>query len=456
MQLLAAPEDKPEVTVRYKLLKADMAEVDKTSWGPTVRGVKMRLHAPTSRWAQGRVPVLRVDFVNINNDRIDRLALLNENWAIELDGRLYRVPRPDPTPLIDPLAFGPGTTQKDILVPLHEDLGWTDLRSKLGFLPGKHTVRVRFTHDETVKDNSEAAGIHLVSNPLAIEIVATEDAKDVTAGEEEEDQGAESSGPAEKTGTSGAVESSGRSTGARDQLLGWYSLPDRHHESGEIIPGSGRLIPVLKYGADYYSVAGPGWEVPLKQCPEGLEWGATPSSMDGTKFGLNEESDTVYIRIVDQQRGHIQDTFVSGEKRTLTKVKKPSGLFDATAPPPATLDDFVGWYAHLWVPQPSRIQIRMDGEKYVAAVFVREGTTDKWNENKKHELAPLPEGLGLAFGDNSGPSFNYNADLRRFELCKGSESGFRIPLTRIPAPAPGETVPTLRSFFGRIGIPCWH
>jgi hypothetical protein len=149
--------------------QADSSMGEETRWGDPVRGVKMRLHAPRSRWAQGQTPELRVDFVNMNNERIDRLAFLKENWEVELDGRLYRVRTPDPGNRIDSPAFGPGAEQRDILVPLHEDFGWTD-RSSLEFLPGKHTVRIHFTHNETVEVNDEYAEIHLVSNPVEIEI----------------------------------------------------------------------------------------------------------------------------------------------------------------------------------------------------------------------------------------------------------------------------------------------
>ncbi len=149
--------------------QADSSMGEETRWGDPVRGVKMRLHAPRSRWAQGQTPELRVDFVNMNNERIDRLAFLKENWEVELDGRLYRVRTPDPGNRIDSPAFGPGAEQRDILVPLHEDFCWTD-RSSLEFLPGKHTVRIHFTHNETVEVNDEYAEIHLVSNPVEIEI----------------------------------------------------------------------------------------------------------------------------------------------------------------------------------------------------------------------------------------------------------------------------------------------
>ncbi len=142
-------------------------------WGEPVRGVKMRLHASTSRWAQGQTPELRVDFFNVNNQNLKRLACLNENWAIELDGRLYRALRPDPGGEGKDAAFGPRTTRKSILVPLHTDYALAD-GSSLEFTPGKHTVRIHFTHNETAKVDGQYAEIRLISNPLEIEIVSSD------------------------------------------------------------------------------------------------------------------------------------------------------------------------------------------------------------------------------------------------------------------------------------------
>ena len=75
----------------------------------------------------------------------------------------------------------------------------------------------------------------------------------------------------------------------------------------------------------------PGIEIPLQECPEGLEWALVPSSMVGTKIGFSHESNEVYIRIVDSVREQVEQSFVSGEKRLMTRVGKPSWLLDATA-----------------------------------------------------------------------------------------------------------------------------
>ena len=51
------------------------------------------------------------------------------------------------------------------------------------------------------------------------------------------------------------------------------------------------IIPVFKTDGTYYSVCR-GFEIPLKQCPEGVEWAATPSSMVGTTIGYRVRGET--------------------------------------------------------------------------------------------------------------------------------------------------------------------
>jgi len=80
-----------------------------------------------------------------------------------------------------------------------------------------------------------------------------------------------------------------QSAGARDHLCGWYKLT-----------AGNRLIPVFKIDGTYYTVMSRGGiEIPLKECPDGLEWPRTPpSSMAGTKIGFNEGSNLESTRTV--------------------------------------------------------------------------------------------------------------------------------------------------------------
>lgn len=75
-------------------------------------------------------------------------------------------------------------------------------------------------------------------------------------------------------------------TGPRDHLVGWFNLSGCD-EQNQVVSGHGTLIPVFKRDGTYYSVCR-GGEVPLKECPEGLEWALTPSSMAGTKIGFGK------------------------------------------------------------------------------------------------------------------------------------------------------------------------
>ena len=138
-------------------------------WGESSRGVKMRLRAPKTQWEVGEAPTLFADFLNVNNARIDQLVLLNRSWRIEVDGKWYRARRPDPTGRNTFLEFGPGVEQKDIPLPPYEEFANAD--GPLQFLPGKHTVRIHFLYNASVDDEGRYPDIHLVSNPLQIEIL---------------------------------------------------------------------------------------------------------------------------------------------------------------------------------------------------------------------------------------------------------------------------------------------
>ena len=67
MQLVAAPKNKSEVTVRYKLLKASTAEGDKTSWGPAVDGVACAVRPVKASFAPGEAIVADVVYKNVSD-----------------------------------------------------------------------------------------------------------------------------------------------------------------------------------------------------------------------------------------------------------------------------------------------------------------------------------------------------------------------------------------------------
>ena len=244
--------------------------------------------------------------------------------------------------------------------------------------------------------------------------------------------------------------------GNRDHLVGWFNLPQRHYGTREVLPGPGTLIPVFKIDGAYYSVAR-GFEVPLNECPGGLEWGPADSSMKGTMIGVDEASNAPYIVIDDANAQYEADASTRGEKQFMSRSDPPSGLRDPTTTAPRTADDFPGWYEPVWFPW-VRIEIRKEGDRYVSRSHEFHGPDPgAWTaDDGVRELVPLPDEPGFSgFERHGGPSLVYNKTLKRFELVMGTSPILRMPLARVSSPySPegGERPPTTM----RIGIPTWH
>lgn len=249
-----------------------------------------------------------------------------------------------------------------------------------------------------------------------------------------------------------------QSAGDPDRLAGWYELTTDN-----------RLIPVFKIEGTYYTVMSRGgFEVPLKECSDGLQWPSTlPSSMVGTKIGFDEESKQIYLSIVDQNREYQDPSFTSGKKQSMTAISKPSWLHDATAQPARTYDDFVGWYEAVWCPY-VRGQVRREGEKYLLAVELLQidGEKSLWAPQMQSELTPLPNRMGFAMRleheedlEREGLAVRlvYNRARRRFEIQLSSAATeshvSRMPLARIPSPSPERDATSLPPM--KIGIPSW-
>jgi hypothetical protein len=150
-----------------------------------------------------------------------------------------------------------------------------------------------------------------------------------------------------------------------DAMVGWYKLLPRDEMTRRVIPDTGVLIPIFKLEGVYYTALR-GVEAPLKECPGGLEW-ALKTSLAGTTIRYHAASGTCSIRIVDSQRATFDGSYHQDEMPfvPLTRVEKPSGLLDATAPPPQTLDDFLGTYQPIWLPW-IRMEIRKEGNRYLS------------------------------------------------------------------------------------------
>lgn len=239
---------------------------------------------------------------------------------------------------------------------------------------------------------------------------------------------------------------------ARDHFIGWFALPGRQHRSHRVIPGRDTLIPVFKRDGIYYSVC-KGIEVPLKECPGGLEWGLEPSSMVGTKFTYDEAAESYFITIVDQREANNNEYSLSGEKQPVKKAAKPAEVPDATAERPRSNDDFVGWYQLLWLPM-VRYEIRKEGGKYAAAMWMAR-SPGGWQAGGSSELTPLPDRLGFSLGGKGAAGLVYNEAAGRFEIVSGKsgQPSLTTPLARIKPPASPEkdAVPMVMS----VGIPSW-
>lgn len=256
-------------------------------------------------------------------------------------------------------------------------------------------------------------------------------------------------------GASGCSVLTARLRENQDHLLGWYRLENRD-----------AIIPVFKAEGDYYTVSGRGVEIPLKPCAEGLEWAVTPSSMAGTKIIYDNQSDNpYYISVKDAIAAHMglgeeEAWRVTGEKRRLIKIDKPSGLPDPTTRPPRNIEDFLGWYVFAWSPRLG-VEIRKDGEKYMATLqsMAEPGQWKAAGDPHEIEIAPLPDRRGLTFLDpDTDINLIYNTARKRFELAANAEDTspliFHIPLVRVAPEAFSQSHAAPIATMA-IGIPSW-
>lgn len=229
----------------------------------------------------------------------------------------------------------------------------------------------------------------------------------------------------------------------RDHLVGWYR-----------VKGQERVIPVLKRAASYYAVCR-GAEAPMTPSPEGLTWAITPSSMTGTTIGVDPATGDYYLAVFDSQAANFTDGNEGiGKKQPLERIEPPKWVDATNAPQPGSVDEFLGWYRPLWIPQ-LRFEVRRSNDLLVIAYdyFNQEST---WRRDPDGRiLTPLPDGLGLTGLERGGHIvLRYNTTLQRFEIVTG-EVGVCMPLvhTRVAPEAPTPDEMALKT---AIGIPAWH
>lgn len=243
----------------------------------------------------------------------------------------------------------------------------------------------------------------------------------------------------------GGTKTASRTSAGRDHFVGYFNLPDCDWTTGEVVPGPGVLIPVLKHGNAYYSVCH-GAEVPLKRSQQALEWGPAPPTLAGTTIGYDDAADEYYIRLWDNapsMQGAWEESPANepGRRRKLIPIDRQAWLGDATTDPPQTLDDFVAHYALLWGTV-LICDIRKTGDDF----FVRMHRLTPGEDDEPRKLKPLENELGFdwsAWTDSDDGRLIYNHACNRYELVfcvdKASSRQVCFPLVRIP--------------FERIGVP---
>ena len=236
--------------------------------------------------------------------------------------------------------------------------------------------------------------------------------------------------------------------GPYDHYVGWYELSNK------------TLIPVMKREGAFYSACR-GFEVPLLESPGGLQW-TMASSMAGTTIGRHPGSNQYYIVIKDRMMASVQEEtqesirksgFKLGDRTSMARVGKPSGLLNTKTKRPRTNDDFVGYYLPALFPY-VRIEIRKEGQKYTTTTQEFDESSVWKTPGKPTEMTPLVDRLGLTVDKNS--NLVYNESLKRFEImmetAKEASSVIRMPLARVSASSKSGTAdkPIV------IGIPSWH
>lgn len=233
---------------------------------------------------------------------------------------------------------------------------------------------------------------------------------------------------------------------SRDHLLGWYQRA-----------GGDAVIPVFKQNGNYYSVCH-GFEIPLKECPEGLEWAARPSSMAGTRIGCEAATGAPYLAVLDSQASNFTDgRYGVGEREPLKRIAPPPGLRAATARRPRRLADFVGCFQPVWTPGLC-IEIRCNGDRYLSDTLAM-GKAGGWEKlGESNVLKPLPDQSGFTGFERKGrQQLIYNQDLKRFEMVisdgNRNPSVLRMPLAKATISSNDKSAPVAKV---RIGIPSWR
>lgn len=229
-----------------------------------------------------------------------------------------------------------------------------------------------------------------------------------------------------------------------DHFAGWYEItvPDSAH-GRFFFAHQIMLVPVIQRGTNFFTPF-VGFEVPFENTDEGLYLKADNSYYEQrATLRYRPETGEYYAQITYRPNNysyassdHAQDGVVMCVAR---KIDRPSWLPATTDSAPATLDDYLGWYASLYLPSLLKMEVYKDNGLY----FCRSHYPDD-NSGTPSELIPSADGTKFMMDDAF--SFCYNSELVRYELAREPKREPRVlirhPLVRIDPQLPITTPPT--------------
>ncbi len=235
-----------------------------------------------------------------------------------------------------------------------------------------------------------------------------------------------------------------------DRIIGWYKLSTKTIDDA-VVEDDDTLVPILKRNKQFYTICR-GFEMPLNTCSAGLEWGFTPSSMEGTMFVFCGPGWPCHLKIYDRQKA-VFDWYEPGKKYKLIKVAEPEGLSYTVESAPENSDGFIGIYQPVYFPW-MRVEISKEADKYNYKYselrIVQEEA--KWIAMGMAEsVLPLDEAQGfLVIYQKAKNYLLFSKELSRFEVIIGS-TGLRMPMVKLTSSEETPQVPKVN-----LGIPSWN
>ena len=229
-----------------------------------------------------------------------------------------------------------------------------------------------------------------------------------------------------------------------DHFSGWYEISVPHSVSGRFFYAhQTMLVPVIPRGTNFFTPF-VGFEVPFENTDEGLYLKADNSYYEQrATLRYRPETGEYYAQITYRPNNYsyassdrAQDGVVMCVAR---KIDRPSWLPAAADSAPATLDDYVGWYESLYLPNLLQMEVYKGNGLYYCRWQDPSNNTDT-----PTELVPAADGTSFMMDDAF--SFCYDTELMRYELSREPKREPRLlirhPLVRIEPPLPNITPAT--------------